>query len=216
MRKLSEVLQDGRNLPPPEIPTPLAGSDTVPKRVRGIPSARLSDTFKTFDMGLNPQMETALKRCRAVASGQAWCAFLPGDFGTGKTHLAIAALNEWMAAGKGGFFWKVPDFLDWLRHEGFDEGGIGLEAAVRTYGECRALICLDDLGTENPTDWAHEQLHRVLDSRYDLRLPTIITTNQPLERIDGRIRSRFREGLVICRGRDVRGTQTPERLNEED
>lgn len=181
-----------------------AGSDTPPARVRGIPAARLGDTFDSFDLELNPGMESALRQCKAVAAGEAWCAFLAGEFGTGKTHLAIAAMNECMAVGKGGYFWKVPDFLGWLRRETFDEGGMGLEVAVRTYGEGGALICFDDLGTENPTDWAHEQLYRVLDSRYDLKLPTIITTNQPLDRIDGRVQSRFVEGLVVCEGRDVR------------
>jgi DNA replication protein DnaC len=206
MRKLAEVLEAARNLPPPEPETPISphGSDTPPATVRGVPRARLGDTFAAFDLTLNPGMKVAVARCKAVAAGKAWCALLAGDFGTGKTHLAIAAFMDWMAQGRGGYFWKVPDFLDWLRYHGFDEDGMGLQAALRIYQRANGLVIFDDLGTENPTDWAHEQLYRVLDSRYDQRLPTIITTNQPLDRIDGRIRSRFREGLVVCAGRDMR------------
>ena len=44
----------------------------------------------------------------------------------------------------------------------------------------------------------------MLDARYDMQLPTIITTNQPPDRIDERIRSRFAEGLVVFSGKDQR------------
>ena len=160
--------------------------------VRGIARPRLQDTFATFDLRRNPGMKAAMERCRAVVSGAAWCALLAGEFGTGKTHLAIAAFQERMSqGGPAGYFWKVPHFLDWLRYHAFDDQGMGFQAAIRIYEQTEGLVVFDDLGTENPTDWAHEQLCRVLDSRYDLRLPTLITTNQPLDRIDGRIRSRF-------------------------
>jgi len=207
-KKLADVLEAARNLPPPE-PEPEApisppGSDTPPATVKGVPRARLWDTFAAFDLTLNPGMKAAVERCKAVAAGKAWCALLAGEFGTGKTHLAIAAFLERKEQGTAGYFWKVPVFLDWLRYHTFDEEGMGFQAAIRIYERAEGLVVFDDLGAENPTDWAHEQLYRVLDSRYDLRLPTIITTNQPLDRIDGRIRSRFREGLVVCAGRDVR------------
>jgi DNA replication protein DnaC len=65
-------------------------------------------------------------------------------------------------------------------------------------------VVFDDLGAENQTDWAAEQLYRVLDARYDAHLPTIITSNAAQSRLDGRLLSRYAEGLVVCRGEDVR------------
>ena len=166
-----------------------------------------ADSFEGFDLSRNPQMAPALERCRAVAEGRVWCAMLYGGYGTGKTHLAIAALKAYLASDGWpwhGYFWKVPDFLAWMRRSTFDEGW-DLDDLVWSYRYGPGgLIVFDDLGTENPTDWACEQLYRVLDSRYDAKLPTIITSNAPLEAIDGRIRSRFREGLIVCEGRDVR------------
>ena len=156
-------------------------------------------------MTLNPEMAAAMKRCRAVCDGDAWCALLSGGIGTGKTHLAIAALNAWGERYDNGIFWKVPAFLQWVRRQVFDEHYL-IEEVTVGYREGAALVVLDDLGTENPTDWAAEQLYLVLDSRYDLRLPTIITTNRELGALDARILSRFREGLVVCSGRDVRAT----------
>lgn len=202
LRKIDrEMLEQARAAPIPELP---AGESTrVPDSARGIPLSRLSDSFENFDLKLNPGLKTALDLCKKVAAGKAWCAFLAGEFGTGKTHLAIAALNAWISREKNGYFWKVPDFLEYARHLAYGEGQ-GLDAALNGYRSGRCLVVFDDLGAENRTDWAGEQLYRVLDSRYDLRLPTILTTNQARNRIDGRLLSRYREGLVVCEGTDVR------------
>ncbi len=69
------------------------------------------------------------------------------------------------------------------------------------------LVVLDDLGTEKMTEWASEQLYRVLDGRYDRGLPTIITSNVQSDSLDPRILSRYAEGLVVCNGKDVRRTR---------
>ncbi len=166
----------------------------------------MGNTFATFDVDRNPSMAPALMRCRAVAGGDKWCAFLSGDIGTGKTHLAIAALIAWMAAGRSGHFWKVPAFLAWIRRCVFDDGH-RIEDLTHGYTHGGGLIVFDDLGTENQTDWAAEQLYLVLDSRYDLELPTIITTNRDLSRLDPRLLSRYRGGLVVCEGKDIRGEE---------
>jgi DNA replication protein DnaC len=53
------------------------------------------------------------------------------------------------------------------------------------------LLILDDLGTQSSTPWAQEKLFQILNHRYNARLPTVITSNQRLEEIDLRIRSRM-------------------------
>ena len=170
-----------------------------PERPARIPLLRLSDSFANFDLNRNPLMQDALKASRRVAEGKQWCAFLLGLWGTGKTHLAIAALNGF---GRGQF-WKVPDLLDWIRKKAYGDGA-GPEEALRDFREGSWLLVLDDLGTEKSTDWASEALYRILDARYETKLPTIITSNAKFETLDGRITSRFSEGLVVCRGNDVR------------
>ncbi|KKL24573.1 hypothetical protein LCGC14_2413950, partial [marine sediment metagenome] len=105
-------------------------------------------------------MKPARNRCQAVAGGEEWCALLSGSLGCGKTHIAIAALQVFPS----GYFWKVPAFLAWIRRSVFDEG-YRIEDVTEGYREGDGLIVFDDLGTENPTDWACEQLYLVLDSR---------------------------------------------------
>jgi DNA replication protein DnaC len=53
------------------------------------------------------------------------------------------------------------------------------------------LLILDDLGAESPTPWANEKLYQLFNHRYTHRLPTVITTNVELDRLDPRIRSRL-------------------------
>ena len=171
----------------------------TPGRTRGIPLGREGNSFENFEA--TPEMNLALAQCRKVARGEARCALLQGSFGNGKTHLAIATLREWGNL-ETGYFWKVPDWLAMVKRRAFDEGE-PLEDVLRPFTG-RVLMIFDDLGAENSTEWAAEQLFRVLDARYDSRAPTIITSNKPLEKLDPRIVSRYRAGLVVCAGEDRR------------
>jgi DNA replication protein DnaC len=63
------------------------------------------------------------------------------------------------------------------------------------------LLILDDLGSENPSQWAGEKLFQLLNYRYSHRLPTVITTNVDLDRLDGRIRSRMLDEELMRQAR---------------
>src|SRR3990167_2124855 len=187
---------------PPETRSSRPGSLTSPPtrgRTRGIPLGRENDSFENFDA--SPEMSAALAQCRKVARGEARCALLQGSFGNGKSHLAIAALREWGSL-QTGWFWKVPDWLAMVKRRAFDEGE-PLDDVLRPV-MANTLIVFDDLGAENQTDWAAEQLYRVLDARYDAKAPTIITTNQPAPRLDPRILYRYQAGLLTCVGKSRR------------
>lgn len=170
-----------------------------PDRPRGIPLTRLADTFEAFNLNLNPGMWPALARCKAVAKGEAPFALLGGEYGTGKTHLAIAAL---LAYGRGSF-WKVPDLLRHIRRRAFDDN-VGEDVALEPYRFGSGLLVLDDMGVQKDSEWAGQTLYAILDSRYELGLPTIITTNVMPSKMDGRIWDRFAASLVVCKGESVR------------
>ncbi len=203
LRLVGTMLDAAREAAPVAATSDSTTGSSMPERVSGIAPRRLRDTFATFDLLKNPKLRPAVDRCVAVSKGEAWCALLYGPPGTGKTHLAVAAMHEYglMKA----YFWKVPELLDWLRNMAYgNEARWDLEKLTYPYRRHEFLLVLDDLGTENGTDWAHEQLYRILDSRYEYELPTIITTNQPRKNLDARLLSRFDEGLVICDGTDIR------------
>lgn len=176
-------------------------TDSTLTTVSGVPASRLSNTFDSWQASANPGMEAAFARCVAVAEGRQTKALLSGRPGTGKTHLAIAAMVEFGILRS--MLWKVPDFLDWIKNQAYDKE-LEMARILRPYREDPFLLVLDDLGVEQRTEWAYQQLYRVLDSRADNKLPTIITSNQLPDKIDERIVSRYRSGLVVCAGKDVR------------
>lgn len=196
----SRMQQQGANsLTSVTRPCPKCTPEPTPQ---GVPWSRQNDTFEAWNPAKNPGMERARLRCEQVATGQAWCAVLTGDFGTGKTHLAVAALLRF---GRGQF-WKVPELLDQIRQRAYGDNGVGALEAMQPVKAEAGVLVLDDMGTENATDWAAEVLYRILDYRYEAKLPTIITSNVTFGKLDGRLVSRYGEGLVICSGRDVRLT----------
>ena len=120
---------------------------------------------------------------------------LLGSYGVGKTHLAAAIANFAVSLRVPTLFLTVPDLLDWLR---FAYGSQEENFETR-FEEIRTinLLVLDDLGTQNATPWAEEKLYQIFNARYTNSLPTVVTTNQALDEIEGRIQSRLRDPELV-------------------
>lgn len=173
----------------------------------GLPGHLENATFESFNIALNPGMKAAKYACEAVARGDKWCAFLVGDPGLGKSHLAAAALNV-----RGGAFWEVAALLLNIRNLAFSANGphYDEEAVIATWENYRQLLVLDDMGQEKHNKspdggpgWVDQTLYTILNARYKDHLPTIITSNYA-DRIADPILSRYSEGSVVCTGADIR------------
>ena len=164
-------------------------------------------TFRSFQprgrVGLGEQQAASLERAYNSAQQFAtnlngWL-LLIGDYGCGKTHLAAAIANQAVELGVPTLFITVPDLLDWLR---FSYGNAETSYEER-FEEIReaGLLVLDDFGTQNATAWAQEKLFQILNFRYINRRPTVITTNQTLDEIEPRLRSRIQdpELVTVCK-----------------
>jgi DNA replication protein DnaC len=121
---------------------------------------------------------------------------LYGGYGCGKTHLAAAIGHERIARGDLVLFVTVPDLLDHLRSTYGPSSEVGYDELFNRMREAPLLI-LDDLGAENPSPWAREKLYQLLNHRYSLRLPTIITTNVEVDLLDPRLRSRLMDTYLV-------------------
>ncbi|RIK35747.1 MAG: DNA replication protein DnaC, partial [Chloroflexi bacterium] len=53
------------------------------------------------------------------------------------------------------------------------------------------------LGTQSATPWAQEKLFQLLNHRYNARLSTVITTNQRIDDLDPRLRSRLLDPNLV-------------------
>lgn len=136
-------------------------------------------------------LQNALNQARQFAASPKGWLLLTGGYGCGKTHLAAAVANTCVEYGMATIFLTVPDLLDWLRYA-YDSNDSTFEERFEELRNVNLLV-LDDLGAQNATSWAAEKLFQIIDYRYVRRLPMVVTSNQHLEELDPRIRSRLQD-----------------------
>jgi DNA replication protein DnaC len=142
--------------------------------------------------------------------------YLCGGVGTGKTHLAVAVMNELIRSkGVPSLFVTVPELLDNLRGA-YNDPGRNLDEWMEAVKNADLLV-LDDLGSERTTEWVQERIFVIVNHRYREVLSTIFTSNigpkdlaaQLGERTASRIISMCKEGIELD-GRDYRETTAKE------
>lgn len=158
------------------------------------------DNFIPQGLGLAPERQKNLQRAYDLAfqfaqDPQGWL-LLKGGFGAGKTHLAAAIANYRLQLGQPALFIVVPDLLDYLRATYSPNSAVTYDERFEALRGA-PLLLLDDFGSHSATPWAQEKLFQLLNFRYNAQLPTVITTNQELEEIDLRLRSRLAD-VTLC------------------
>jgi DNA replication protein DnaC len=140
-----------------------------------------------------------------------------GPHGVGKTHLAIGILKQVIREkGARGYFFETRDLLRLVR-ETYSRSAEERESDVLAPVLHADILVLDDLGAEKTSEWVQETLGLVVNTRYNARRPTIVTTNldddlgidDPMSfvvQIGSRTRSRLKEMCewVKIGGVDVR------------
>ncbi len=124
--------------------------------------------------------------------------FLFGSQGTGKTHLAAAVAHRRIMLGHPAIFMNVPDLLMHLRRAFSPTSDVthdDLFESLRT----TPMLILDDIGRQLETKWAQEKMYQLINHRYNLRLPTVITMNEDAEEIDPVIWSRMNDIRLTVR-----------------
>lgn len=132
---------------------------------------------------------------------------IAGPTGTGKTHAMFGALRRYVEERGTRLLWVVTavDLYAKLR----PRAGQDSEAVFESYATA-ALLAIDDLGSAKGSEWTDEVNYRLLNHRYNAKLPTIITTNLPPREMGGvlgeRVASRLAEmtTTVVLKGDDRR------------
>jgi DNA replication protein DnaC len=117
---------------------------------------------------------------------------IAGPTGTGKTYAGWAVLRQLDLRA-----WKAVTYVDFcaqLRPSGKDP-----EATFERYARA-PLLFLDDLGAAKGSEWVEETTYRLINRRYEAKLPGIFTTNVPLAQLREVLGERVSSRLVeMCR-----------------
>ena len=99
-----------------------------------------------------------------------------GNPGTGKTHLAVAALRGLIAKGFEGIFFDYQNLLEMIR-SGYNETSGATEREAYRAALDAEILLLDDLGAHRVTDWVEDTVTSIITYRCNNRKPLIATTN---------------------------------------
>ena len=125
--------------------------------------------------------------------------YIAGAYGQGKTRACATVGAKLVAKGLNVRYWLVGDLLSkfsTLYGENFGQD----ENLVSILKGCRLLI-LDDIGKEKITDRSGEAIFRIINARYENKLPTWITAN--LNGSELSMKMGDRGGAIIRRLRDT-------------
>jgi len=101
---------------------------------------------------------------------------LMGPCGVGKTHLAVAALKEIVLRGHSGLFYDYRELLKQIQ-DSYNAESQSTEMSVLEPVLKAEILVLDDIGSSNPSLWALETVGHILNTRYNEKRVTILTTN---------------------------------------
>jgi len=99
-----------------------------------------------------------------------------GDFGTGKTTLAMLISKAAMEADRTVAIYSLPRLLALLRDTYDDDAQFSLNELIDRL--CSVdLLHIDDVGAEQSSAWVLEQLYTIVNTRYEDGRALVLTTN---------------------------------------
>lgn len=143
---------------------------------------------------------------QAFSTLRDWCheprgfVTLWGGYGCGKTRLLASVVNELNATCVGAVYYTLPELLDLLRQS------VGENAYNKQHTRILRVrvLAIDEVDPDriNLTNWAREELFKLVDARYRLRHQqgTLCATNIRPNRDDdalGYVYSRMTEGTLL-------------------
>lgn len=188
-------------------------------RCIGIPH-KLNDAYLFNYISSSEEQKKAAEKCQEyigncmdrIKEGKGL--FLYGPVGTGKTHLVVSTLREILNTHAESFgldirtdyfdinrtdwrgmrcqFYNVPELLENIKNN-FGKQPRGDGYPFRDYvAEAKRtdFVIFDDMGAEKPTEWAQDQLYRLVDYRYSNEKSTMFTSNCSIKELEDRIGAR--------------------------
>ncbi|MBQ7136701.1 MAG: primosomal protein DnaI [Bacilli bacterium] len=109
--------------------------------------------------------------------------YLHGSFGSGKTYLIAALINELAKKDVKGIVIHLPEFLRGLKESFSSDYSEKFDAIKKV-----PVLLIDDIGAEYLTNWARDEvLEPILQYRMDENLATFFTSNFTMEELESHL-----------------------------
>ena len=183
----------------------------IPQRYR---ECTLDDyeIYHEADRSLSRALQTARKFVDAYPVDTAGKGLLfTGSIGVGKTHLAVGVLRRLVQErGVRGLFCDYRELLKNIQNS-YNPQVSTTELELLKPVFAAEVLVLDDLGAQKPSEWMWDTVALILNTRYNNKQSTIITTNYP----DSPAGAGFKpdeEGKKPTKGEDTLGDRIGERM----
>jgi DNA replication protein DnaC len=173
------------------------------------------DTFEIYheaDRSLQEALLTARGFVGEYPVGTAGRGLLfTGPMGVGKTHLAVGVLQRLVRErGVKGLFCDYRELLKSIQNSYNPEVRTTELELLKPVFAAEVLV-LDDLGAQKPNEWVWDTVALILNTRYNDRQSTIITTNYP-DLSAGAGFKQDPEGKKPAKGEDTLGDRIGDRM----
>jgi DNA replication protein DnaC len=190
-----------------------------------IPRRYADCDFESFDTGVyagepgGEEHDRSLERAKLLVQGFAreypmtndTGLLLMGPCGVGKTHLGVAALREIVLRGHSGLFFEYRELLKEIQASYNPESQSSEMDVLEPVLETEVLL-LDDLGASKPSAWALETVGHILNTRYNQKRITLITTNYLDTDVAKRVKYAFPSGEMAPSTEDSLAGRVGERI----
>ena len=140
------------------------------------------DSYETGFRGADPSMRQAHLTARRFVEAypvetDGRGLLITGSIGVGKTHLAVGLLLALVEEkGAQALFYDYRELLKQIQHSYNPQVASTELDVLKPVFDAEVLI-MDELGAQKPTDWVWDTVALILNTRYNDKRTTIITTN---------------------------------------
>jgi len=149
------------------------------RNASGIPARYLECEFQNYAADFNPGLAAAkitLEKWAEQYPLDASGLLLVGPSGVGKTHLSVAAMKRLIQKGIACLFCDYRELLKRIQNS-YNPSVQATELEVLKPIFETEVVLLDDLGAVKPSEWVWDTVSLILNSRYNEKRTTLITSN---------------------------------------
>lgn len=144
------------------------------------------ETFEDWDFnkGSKQMYNVGTKYCENFkkAKEEGLGLLIHGNPGNGKTYLSNCIANRLISSYTPVISVSVNGLLQRIQKT-YNSWGKEAEDGILQSLANADLLIIDDLGTEQDTDWSRSKVYNIIDSRYRNGLPLIVSTNKSIKEL---------------------------------